>query len=558
MEREYMDKINHYCQKRKLYLDYAEVRMTGPSHDPEFTVVVKINGVKYGTGTGKNKKEAKAVAAKKTWEMIEKQPESPSNMQDAELMKSPETLLPGPASDYVSRLNVYAQKTSQIVDYPNKTRTGDAHAPTFSCSCTISGFVYGIGTGPSLTAAKQAAAKEALEKLDKEMRSEKSNGNSTFSERSNSSQVPTQSDSDICSEDSSAKLVEKRKDMAVCEKPSPSQRYAQSSALKSRRKLAANFDNARNKEEKKKMSDSDESLPDLDTNTSEENESRHTVNKRFLESFKNIEPIGEGGFGNVFKATAKLDERTYAVKRVHFTKNVRREVKELARLDHENIVRYYCSWEGYDHVTYPDSSFFCRPKAEKEVLCLFIQMELCEKGPLEDWIEKNRLDRKYREMAQNKFLQILEGVKYIHSEGLIHRDLKPQNIFISHEDKIKIGDFGLVTSVAYETLTENRGTKSYMAPEQFGVKYGKAVDIYALGLIWFEILSASTHHEKTKVWDGVRGGKLPQSFTNRFPTEASIIKKMLSRDSSGRYSASEILELLKSVDKDNSLKTHTQ
>lgn len=186
--------------------------------------MVKINGVQYGAGTGKNKKEAKAVAAKKTWEMIEKQPESPSNMQDAELMKSPETLLPGPASDYVSRLNVYAQKTSQIVDYPNKTRTGDAHAPTFSCSCTISGFVYGIGTGPSLTAAKQAAAKEALEKLDKEMRSEKSNGNSTFSERSNSSQVPTQSDSDsICFEDSSAKLVEKRKDMAVCEKPSPSQ-----------------------------------------------------------------------------------------------------------------------------------------------------------------------------------------------------------------------------------------------------------------------------------------------------------------------------------------------
>ncbi|KFV89217.1 Interferon-induced, double-stranded RNA-activated protein kinase, partial [Fulmarus glacialis] len=553
MEREYMDKINHYCQKRKLYLDYVDVGMTGPSHHPEFTVVVKINNVEYGTGTGKNKKEAKAVAAKKTWEMIEKQPESPSNKQDAELMTSPGTLLPGPASDYVSQLNVYAQKTSQIVDYPNKTRTGDAHAPTFSCSCTISGFVYGLGTGPSLAAAKQAAAKKALEKLKKE---DTPTVYIVISYHRNRGvyykmlRLLFFNNSSICFEDSSAKLVEKRKDMAVCEKPSPSQRYAQSSALKSRRKLAANFGNARNKEEKKKMSDSDENLPDLDTNTSEENESPHTVNKRFLESFKNIEPIGEGGFGNVFKATAKLDERTYAVKRVHFTENVRREVKELARLEHENIVRYYCSWEGYDHVTYPDS----RQKSKKEILCLFIQMELCEKGPLEDWIEKNRLDRKYHEMAQNKFLQILEGVKYIHSEGLIHRDLKPQNIFVSHEDKIKIGDFGLVTSVAYETLTENRGTKSYMAPEQIGVKYGKGVDIYALGLIWFEILSAFTHHEKNKVWRYVREGNLPQSFTKHFPTEASIIKKMLSGDSSGRYSASEILELLKSVDKDNSLK----
>ncbi|KAM6433426.1 interferon-induced, double-stranded RNA-activated protein kinase [Rhynochetos jubatus] len=553
MERECMERINNYCQKQKLTLVYADVSMTGPSHDPEFTVVVKINDEKYGTGTGKNKKEAKAIAAKKTWEMIKKQLENPSNTQDAELM----TTLPVSASDYVSLLNMYSQRTLQIVDYPKKTRTGDAHAPMFSCTCTIGGFVYGIGTGSSLAAAKQAAAKQAFEKLNKEgtltMGSEKSNSTSTFSEHSNSSPVPIQSDSNsICFEDSAAKLVENMKYMAVCEKPSPSQRDAQSSALKSKRKLAANFNNARNNEEKKKMSDSDESLPDLDTNTNEE--SRYTVNKRFLEGFKNIEPIGEGGFGNVFKATAKLDERTYAVKRVRFTKNVKREVKELARLDHENIVRYYCSWKGYDHVTCPDS----RQKSDQEILCLFIQMELCEQGPLENWIEKNRRDQKYHEMAQNKFLQILRGVNYIHSAGLIHRDLKPQNIFISHEDKIKIGDFGLVTSVTYETLTENRGTKSYMAPEQFGDRYGKEVDIYALGLIWFEILLALSRHEKMKVWHDVREGKLPERFTIQFPAEAPIIRKMLSRDSSGRYSASEILDFLKSVDKNNSLKTHTQ
>lgn len=55
-------------------------------------------------------------------------------------------------------------------------------------------------------------------------------------------------------------------------------------------------------------------------------------------------------------------------------------------------------------------------------------MELCEQGPLENWIEKNRLDRKYHEMAQNKFLQILKGVKYIHSKELIHRDLKVSRV----------------------------------------------------------------------------------------------------------------------------------
>ncbi|KAF1594316.1 UNVERIFIED_CONTAM: Interferon-induced, double-stranded RNA-activated protein kinase, partial [Eudyptes pachyrhynchus] len=90
--------------------------------------------------------------------------ESPSNMQAAELMTTPVTLSPVPASDYVSLLNTYSQRTLQRVDYPAK-RTGDAHAPMFSCSCTISGFVYGIGTGASVATAKQAAAKQAFEEL---------------------------------------------------------------------------------------------------------------------------------------------------------------------------------------------------------------------------------------------------------------------------------------------------------------------------------------------------------------------------------------------------------
>ncbi|KAM9298403.1 interferon-induced, double-stranded RNA-activated protein kinase isoform 3-T4 [Morus bassanus] len=503
MEREYMEKINHYCQKQKLILAYVDLKMTGPSHDPEFTVVVKIDDEEYGTGTGKNKKEARAVAAKKTWEMIEKQPESPSNTQAADLLTPPVTSLSVTPGDYVSILNTYSQRRLQAVDYCNVKRTGDAHAPMFSCSCTISGSVYGTGSGTSLAAAKQAAAKKAFEKLKEEgdltMGSEKSLSDSDYSSS--------------CFEDSGSKFVEKMKDMAICEKPSPFQGNAQSSAWKSRRKLAPNFKSVRKEEEKEKMSDSDgEGLTHLDTDTSEVNESEYTVNKRFLKSFKNIEPIGEGGFGNVFKATAKLDKRTYAVKRVEFTKDVEHEVEELARLDHENIVRYYCSWKGKDNITSSESSGM----KVKNTLCLFIQMELCEQGPLGNWIEKNREDRKYHEMAQNKFLQILKGVKYIHSKELIHRDLK------------------------------------------FGGRYGKEVDIYALGLIWFQILSAfGSQHERSMVWDDARKGKLPESFTKHFPAEAPIIKKMLSQVPSGRYSASEILEFLKS-DKANSLKIHTR
>ncbi|KAJ7403545.1 hypothetical protein WISP_150326 [Willisornis vidua] len=502
MDLDCMEKINHYCQIHKIKLHYENTEMTGPSHDPKFTVVVKFNDVEYGRGTGKSKKEAKRVAAKNTWDMIAELPQSPSNMEAAESAAT-RTTSPELDRDYVSLLNIFSQRELQIVEYPY-TRTGDAHAPIFSCSCTISGRLYGMGTGFTLAAARQAAAKQAFEK-----------------------------------------------------------RNTESSAVKPKRKLAANFGNVRNKEENKNMSDSDESLPDVDTKTRKENGNPHTIDKIFLNNFKIIEPIGEGGFGNVFKARSKCDKATYAIKRVEFTENVMREAEQLARLTHENIVRYHCSWKGYDHISHSDSS----TNSDKPVLCLFIQMEFCEQGTLEKWIAEHRKDRNYNEMAQNKFLQILKGVKYIHSAKLIHRDLKPMNIFISHDDKIKIGDFGLVTSVAYETMTENKGTKSYMAPEQSGVRYGMEVDIYALGLIWFEILSAISRHEKSVhhqepgsillapslqiltdideipsqssllkaeqaqlpqsflVWSSVREGDLPESFIMQFPPKTDVKEK---------------------------------
>ncbi|KAM9195700.1 interferon-induced, double-stranded RNA-activated protein kinase [Mergus octosetaceus] len=554
MERECMGKINSYCQRNKLHLDYVTVDVKGPSHDPEFKVMLKINNVEYGSGSAKSKKEAKAVAAKNTWEMIE-QENSLSNMQAPEQMMSPVTSPYGlPVDvrltvDYVSLLNEYSQKTLQVVNYNNISRVGDAHEPTFSCSCTISGHVLGRGIGNSLGAAKQAAAKGAYEKLRERESlttgSEKSITSSSASEPNSSGElVPS---GGIHFKDTGAYLAEKMRDTLPSEKASPLQRNGQNSAIKSTRKLAANFNNANNKE--KKMSDSNKSLP----NNSGENE--YTADERFLKDYKNIEPIGEGGFGNVFKATAKTDEMTYAVKRVELKKKEKREVHGLAGLQHENIVRYYCSWEGLDYVTYPDS----RQRSQTKRPCLFIQIEFCEQGTLEDWIENNRKNQRYQDMAQNKFLQILEGVNYIHSKGLIHRDLKPQNIFISRDGQIKIGDFGLVTSVTYETLTENRGTKSYMAPEQVFDKYGKEVDIYALGLIWFEILSAlASRHEKNTVWRDVRESTFPDGFTERFKTQVPIIKKMLSKDASKRPRASEILKLLKSVDKDNSRKVHTQ
>nr|XP_038032669.1 interferon-induced, double-stranded RNA-activated protein kinase isoform X3 [Anas platyrhynchos] len=444
MERECMGKINSYCQRNKLQLDYVTVDMKGPSHDPEDFVLrcrVKMEQESMGKINNycqKTKLQLDYVKVKST---------GPSHDPEDFVLRCRVKM----KQESMGKINNYCQKTKLQLDYVKVKSTGPSHDPEFKVVVKIDNVEYGSGSAKSKKEAKELAAKKTWEMIEQ-------------------------------------------------------QRTGQNSAIKS---------------------------------------------SRFLKDYKNIEPIGEGGFGNVFKATAKTDEMIYAIKRVELKEKVKREVQGLARLRYKYVVQYYCSWEGLDYMTYTRS----RQKSETKIPCLFIQIEFCEQGTLKNWIENNRLKQKYNEMALKKFLQILKGVNYIHSKGLIHRDLKPQNIFISHDGKIKIGDFGLVTSMACESLTENQGTKLYMAPEQFCDNYGKEVDIYALGLICFEILSALvSHHEKNVVWHNVREGKFPEDFTKQFKTQASIIRRMLSKDASKRPCAFEIFEHLKRAAADNSLK----
>ncbi|XP_014386200.1 PREDICTED: interferon-induced, double-stranded RNA-activated protein kinase-like, partial [Myotis brandtii] len=176
----------------------------------------------------------------------------------------------------------------------------------------------------------------------------------------------------------------------------------------------------------------------------------------FLKDFEEIEAIGFGAYGSVFKAKHRLDGTTYVIKCVKYNnEKVKREVKVLAMLSHPNIVRYYNSWVGED---YNKRSL---PKY------LFIQMEFCEKGTLEDWIEIRRGEIPNKDLSLGLFKQIVTGVDYIHSKGLIHRDLKPSNIFLVDTKQIKIGDFGLVTFQKHDKQrTEDQGTRLYMSPEQ--------------------------------------------------------------------------------------------
>ncbi|XP_029557879.1 protein kinase containing Z-DNA binding domains isoform X2 [Salmo trutta] len=323
---------------------------------------------------------------------------------------------------------------------------------------------------------------------------------------------------------------------------------------------------------------------------------RLTESSRFSNDFKLLSVLGAGGFGCVTKAQHKLDGETYAVKIVKNMGEANREVKALATLEHSSIVRYYTTWpedanwvdggystessvwseisedsdnysdqgDGSTHVTKQSDLDLSETASEDQANhsmtdsssrngdwpCLFIQMEFCDGGTLKDWISINK--GRTKDKALGIFQQLVCGVEYIHSEGLIHRDLKPENILFGSDGMVKIGDFGLVTTIttlsgASMYRTVNKGTPFYMSPEQTGGKYDEKTDIFSLGLIWFELLwYMSTVSEKIKVFESLQTRTFPCDFREKFIFEHKLISKMLSESPANRQNAKEIAALLKS------------
>lgn len=170
-------------------------------------------------------------------------------------------------------------------------------------------------------------------------------------------------------------------------------------------------------------------------------------------------------------------------------------------------------------------------------LFLYIQMQLCRRESLRDWLK----DHTNRRCVQIRiiFEQIVSAVEYVHQKGLIHRDLKPSNIFFSMEGEVKIGDFGLVTGIEDRVLsctndkkitkedeemhTQAVGTQIYMSPEQLGgLNYNFKVDIYSLGVILFELLVPFyTAMERIKTLTDLRKNIFPKTFCKEFEHEVS-------------------------------------
>ncbi|XP_076031883.1 putative ribosomal protein S6 kinase alpha-1 [Oratosquilla oratoria] len=157
------------------------------------------------------------------------------------------------------------------------------------------------------------------------------------------------------------------------------------------------------------------------------------------------------------------------------------EVQVQESLEHCNILRVLSS--------------------EKDETHIHIYLEYADGGDLSTKIGPSGLDD---EMSVFYFNQLISGVKYMHTHGVVHRDLKPQNLLLNGDNVLKIADFGLTAKLEDRKtyLSEVYGTRGYMAPEVFSARYrGEPSDVWSCGVTLVKMMSGSAPWEVAKAYD---------------------------------------------------------
>ncbi|KAM4548251.1 serine/threonine-protein kinase Nek1 isoform 2-T2 [Odontesthes bonariensis] len=254
-----------------------------------------------------------------------------------------------------------------------------------------------------------------------------------------------------------------------------------------------------------------------------------------MDKYEKVKKIGEGSFGKAILVKSKQDVRQYVIKEIGISamsskerQESRREVAVLANMSHPNIVQYKESFE--------------------EGGCLYIVMDYCEGGDLFKKINSQKGVLFPEEQILDWFVQICLALKHVHDRKILHRDIKSQNIFLTKDGTVQLGDFGIarVLNSTVELARTCIGTPYYLSPEICENKpYNNKSDIWALGCVLYEMCTLKHAFEagnmKNLVLKIIRGSYPPVSV-HYSQDLRSLLAQLFKRNPRERPSVSSVLD----------------
>ena len=256
--------------------------------------------------------------------------------------------------------------------------------------------------------------------------------------------------------------------------------------------------------------------------------------------FKRIVELGAGGFGTVTLVENKETKEKSVIKQIwspvfqsmsKAKDTAQHEIDLLKELCHPNIVAYKDSFQI--------GSLVC------------IEMEYCDAGDLHNFIQKQNGKFLSEGVIFDIFGQLCDAIQYVHHKRILHRDIKPQNIFLTKEHRVKLGDFG-ISKTLYKTTQvalSHAGTPVYSSPEVLQYKpYNNKSDIWSTGVVLYEMtMLKHPFVEPSKGIDGaiqnILHGEYSMVSMSYTKDHREMIEKMLEKEPRDRPSIDQLFRM---------------
>ncbi len=264
-----------------------------------------------------------------------------------------------------------------------------------------------------------------------------------------------------------------------------------------------------------------------------------------LDSYRIEAAVARSGMASIYRAVDTRDNRVVALKIPHpdleadpiLFDRFKREAGIGEKLCHPRVMRVF---------------------GGEERSRIYMVMEWCEGRLLREILDEARISQ---DRAIGITIAVLEALEYIHEHGVVHRDMKPENVMVDAHDNVKLIDFGIAGDagarrLTYANLTATLGTPNYISPEQVKGKRGDGrSDIYAVGVMLYEMLTGKLpftgNNPMQAMNDRLLNYPIPPSVLNASisPQLQEVIYRALERDPKNRYAkASEFAHDLAHLD----------